>query len=419
MDTKQSRFYEHTLRLRPALGDWTKLRSEDRYLDSGQIGNVNAGFDALSRQQLDAVHHIHYVFSEPLMATLSRNLGAKVELHSLTVRQLPYEKISESENRPLVQTDVSDNRSTFSILLDWELARTILQRLLGNRGPLEDQSAFTRMELGVVETALTDVLTTFRASFDATQWNGEFSLRSNAGDFQPLPTINGSDAVVVIQFVLAIGKSRTVSLRWIYARRTAGRMLSTFISPEVSRKIDLAPATLAKTRFTLAARLGTASLTMADVTELRTGDIVLLDQRVSDPIYMTLNDKEILKGRPGVSGRKLVVQVIHPEASSVAAPTAITQTQVPEFAPVPAPIYAPEPPPEQTALTEEGPSYLLASPADPAEKQSFAESFDVFDNDSAPLAAPVAEPVRDEFSDLSAMDDLDNDDFSWDDLEEK
>ena len=64
----------------------------------------------------------------------------------------------------------------------------------------------------------------------------------------------------------------------------------------------------------LAVVLGTADLTLFDLARLRTGDLVMLNQKVDDPLEATVGGTKKFQVWPGARGSRQAVQVYAAEA---------------------------------------------------------------------------------------------------------
>jgi flagellar motor switch protein FliM len=56
-------------------------------------------------------------------------------------------------------------------------------------------------------------------------------------------------------------------------------------------------------------QLGQATLNVTDLAELEVGDVIVLDQRVSDPVHGLVADQKILRGWPGRVGSRQALQI--------------------------------------------------------------------------------------------------------------
>ena len=76
---KQNKFaYFRTIKLAPAVGDWTTIQYRDTDLDKNQVTAVqNINFDSLPKSELRYLHYLHYRLAEKMTKKLSKDLDVK------------------------------------------------------------------------------------------------------------------------------------------------------------------------------------------------------------------------------------------------------------------------------------------------------------------------------------------------------
>lgn len=61
--------------------------------------------------------------------------------------------------------------------------------------------------------------------------------------------------------------------------------------------------------FSVAAFLGSAELSIEDFYQLQRGDIIVLDQKTSDPLKIRVDEEERFVGRPGSHNSRKVIKI--------------------------------------------------------------------------------------------------------------
>ena len=80
MSSKRSQFlYSKSLKLGPAIGDWTKIHEDPDAVDEVQVSEVkNVNFDSLTREDMRFLHMLHYRLAEKVAKSLDVSCNRKL-----------------------------------------------------------------------------------------------------------------------------------------------------------------------------------------------------------------------------------------------------------------------------------------------------------------------------------------------------
>jgi len=204
------------------------------------------------------------------------------------------------------------SRITTLLAMPRSLMLGLIGILLGSsEGPAEDR------ELTLVEENLADYLQTecWLPHFRDT-WPGDQIVAWQLNNCDPQPQCSrkfpAADVLIVLDFTVR-GPWGESSAAWLFPQKG---LLEALDSNAVKNE-TIPEKTLAARREALVhglslqvnVSLGAANLTLADLSNLRVGDVVLLDQRVTESITAHAGGCPVFQGQPGRVGSWLAIQI--------------------------------------------------------------------------------------------------------------
>ncbi len=286
--------------------------------------------DKLSKDHLRSLQMLHENFAGYFLSSLAGYLRAQVEVELVSVEQVPYDEyIKTVSSSPLniLNVDALAGQAIFE--MDFGIFFSMLDRLLGGKGAsgkiVRDLTDIEKALAGnIVELALSDLKTAWETVLPL-----DFVVASVESSPQFVQIVPGNDTVVLVLFEVRMGEfkgamslcipyllikpilNRLSAQRWFVSDRkknssTHGRMLAQRLNT---------------TAVPCIARLGVASLTVADIALLEVGQIVPMrvcpPEEVSGPapkgrlgtVDLLVGDQVKFRGRTGLRGRNLAVQI--------------------------------------------------------------------------------------------------------------
>ena len=459
-DQKNKFFFHRSIKLGPAIGDWTTIQFQDPSLEEinvSQIRNVN--FDSLPREEMQRLHMVHYRLAEEMCKKLSEDMDIKIELHTIMATQLSYEDFLNSQNEKIVQADyVIPEFGRVNVLYDWELADMVVNRLTGGKGEESELETFTDLESTILETQMEELIPLFSDSWRDIFPTDAVDMSFSYGQYQYDQKISLREAYVMFSFYVYFGKGELRRVMWAYPNDVIRSLLSAanrLPNPTI-QNIMLKEKTLRTIRVPVHANLGQAVLTMQELSNLQPGDVIPLDTEFDQPILCEIGDDTILPTQIGVVENRLGLQVLPQTESHTYVTPHVADDEVEEVDDFVQDVSLQHPQdvdedmgdylPEDvvTSHTAEAPTYAAPGPApisaaDPiddvmydepvaapaAASEPLVEEDDVFDDDifgdvdseedvyEEPAEQLEAVPAAEQESE----DDFD-DDFSWDELDD-
>jgi len=308
--------YARTFKLSPALGDWTALQHRGAEYDEVNVSSVhNVNFDSLPRDKMNRIHYLHYRLAEEITKRLSEDMNINVELYSVTALQLKYGEFLNTIKDKIVQTDFGlDTFGKATCIFDWGLAEMIVNRLSGGKGEETHSETFTDMEVKILETQIQELKPIL-----ANLWKNVLPLQNIktkwfSGYYVRDKKLALREAYSMFSFVFFFGKEEVKKMIVAYPNVVLKRLLEKQdrIQTPLKQQVSLYPETLKKIAIPVKVELGKVILKMKEMKELQVGDIVRLDSFLHFPVKIYLGKSQLL-GQPGILNNTLCVQVIFME----------------------------------------------------------------------------------------------------------
>src|SRR5947209_17219290 len=284
----------------------------------------NKRLDKFSTNQLQTLRTLHDNFTRLLNNSLSVYLRTRVEATILGIDQISYGDFIASIGIPSILSIYSMDPLPGSgmVQVDLNLVFSIIDRLLGGPGwypqKLRD---LTDIERTLMQRFMARMLNSYRES-----WNYllTLSLKIEALDSNPqfIPRIIPLDQIVAfVSCELKIGDMTGVMnfcLPYLVLQ-SIGPQLSDFQwSPSVVAGRGMTDEDIAqlarnveRASVDVSVELGKTVVSLRDLIALQPGDLVMFDKPVTEPLAVTVNEREKFKVFPGVNRDKLAVRVSH------------------------------------------------------------------------------------------------------------
>lgn len=275
----------------------------------------------LSGEQLRALQRMHEAIAQNLTMALSTYLRINLEVNIVSLGELTFEVFRNSLPNPTVINVLSlaplPERALAT--MDMKLAFSLIDRMLGGPGkPLDKMRALTTIEQSLLDNVIRRFLERV-----AEGWSelAAFTPVVEAREMDPqfVQVIPSSEMVLVATFSLsAPGELEPGELCFCVPfisidavmQKLGNRFRFAAMKREPSeaqrRHID---RTVRSSALPVRVVFGTATLTLEQVMRMQAGDIVVLDQRLGEPVQGFVGGKRRFLGSHGRVGRHTGVRV--------------------------------------------------------------------------------------------------------------
>jgi flagellar motor switch protein FliM len=282
----------------------------------------NKRLDKFSTNQLQTLRTLHDNFTRLLNNSLSVYLRTRVEATIVSIEQISYGDFISSIGIPSILSIYSMDPLPGSGIaqIDLNLVFSIIDRLLGGPGWFPQKLRdLTDIERTLMQRFMARMLNSYRES-----WNYllTLSLKIEALDSNPqfIPRIIPLDQIVAfVSCELKIGEMTGVMnfcLPYLVLQ-SIGPQLSDFQwSPSVVSGRGMTDEDIAqlarnveRASVDVSVELGKTVVSLRDLIALQPGDLLMFDKPVTEPLAVTVNEREKFKVFPGVNRDKLAVRV--------------------------------------------------------------------------------------------------------------
>ncbi|MDR2137759.1 MAG: flagellar motor switch protein FliM [Synergistaceae bacterium] len=275
--------------------------------------------DKFSKDQLRAIQMIHEAFARQLTTVMSTLIRSMVSAEVASVDQLAYEEFLNSLVQPTVigTLEMYPFNGNALIEINPNLVFAIIDRLLGGKGEFSGKAReLTDIEKTVTERVIMRMLELLEESW-STVVDVRFrfeGMESNPFFVQICPP---RDMVLLVIMKLKVGEVEgmiSLCIPYFLMEPMIDKLSSQQWFVSTSRKSDeSARANLIKTlhrvKVPVGLELGHTTLSLADVYNLQTGDVIKLDESVHSEVNVRVGNYVRFKARPGTVDGRLAVEV--------------------------------------------------------------------------------------------------------------
>ena len=314
MKEKKKFFYSSTIKLPPAIGDWTEIKSFNSQNDFFEITDVNySNFDGISKDDLKFVQKIHHRIASQMIDHLSYNLNAKVELHTISATQLLYSDFIESISDNVFQSTINlPEKSSINILFGSNLASMVIDRLVGGKGTEDVKQEFNPLEMDLLSEQIQNFIPFFQSAWEDVLDFSDLNVSLSSGKYVKDHQISLRGTMVVFTIYLFFGDGELLRLIVAYPSKLISRLLHLYRSKKrhIKSSVKLDKNTIKDINYKVVAELGTIKLTMDAIQKLEVGDIISLDKPIHSYIKLNIGDDVTLTGQPCVYKKRLGCQIV-------------------------------------------------------------------------------------------------------------
>ncbi|MFA5879236.1 MAG: FliM/FliN family flagellar motor switch protein, partial [Candidatus Margulisiibacteriota bacterium] len=312
---KEKICFSSNIKLTPALGDWTTLKTIQPDLEEINISKVQEiSFDTLPKKLFKYTLFMHYRFAEYLTTKLSNDLNIKIELHSIKTFQLPYKEFIENQKETLIQSDLTiGSFGKINILIEQSFADMIINRISGGKGEIVvPTNNFSDLELEILSLQINELLPSFCQIWKNILNEEDIKVEVFHGKFQADQKVSLRETYIYYNFYFIFGEKILVKIIMGYPNYILRSLLNikNKILESINKRVALNNKTLEKIKINLLAILGKTNLTMKELRNLQVGDILTLENKIEEPLELYLGNKIKYFVQPGVANNKLAAQLL-------------------------------------------------------------------------------------------------------------
>lgn len=276
--------------------------------------------DRVSKEQLRSLHYLHDRFSRNFSSSLSAYLRALIDVNLYSVEQFTYAEFILSLPDPTYFNAISmDPLEGNSVLeINPKILFPMIDKILGGKG--EDFGGGMRTITDIERTLIEGVVKLIlRDLEDAWRQIVKLKMSIVATETSPqlIQVVAPNEIVVLIVFELKVGEAKgfmNFCIPSIVLEPIAKRFSQDWYadraktSVEEIKKIKL---NLLKTLIEMQVGIYGNHITSRDLLNLKAGDIIKLESKVTDPLHINLNGIQKFSAYQVKKDRKKTVQIVN------------------------------------------------------------------------------------------------------------
>lgn len=276
--------------------------------------------DKFSKEHLRALQDIHRDFVRQLALTLTTYLRMDVEMDIISVDQLTYDEFVCSMP-PHFQNGIfklNPLSGEISLGLSSEVLTVILDRMLGGDGSNHDFNRdLTQIEEALTKKIIEKIIKTLENSWcSVLPVKAEFTSLDNG--YHVVPITTSGEIVALISFEIRLGSKNFGLINLCFPYPVLETVLqkltpqyifqhTNVVSNEIGRNEILNK--IYPANIDLSVVLGTAKVLINDVLELKEGDVIKLDQKIDEKLYVLIDNKKKFEAMPGRKDGRICVKI--------------------------------------------------------------------------------------------------------------
>ena len=276
--------------------------------------------DKFSKDNLRALRDIHREFSKAISLVLSGYLRMRVEIEIVSVDQLTYEEFVRSMPSPISVGVFEFEPLSGQILLgiSFEVISCIVNRMLGGVGSIEAQTReLTDIEKALAKKIINIIIKSLEDSWNAViPVTGKFiSLDDN---YQSIQVATAGEIVALLTFEVQISGKHFGLFSLCFPYPVLETVLGHLSTQHIFQTKGLVASNderlkmiskLNTSNVDLRVQFGQCNITLDDFLQLSEGDIIKLDNKVSDDLIVKVNGEKKFFARPGTMKDKICVKI--------------------------------------------------------------------------------------------------------------
>ncbi len=275
--------------------------------------------DKFSKEHLRALRILHESFARLLASSLTSYLSTSVAVHLTMLEQVAYDDYVRSLPTPTVVylVGLAPLPGQAVVEINLPVARTILDRLLGGNGLIDP----SQVEMTEIEMALLKTVGGFITSSLRETWANVLSLRPTTQEPVLSPELAqfamlAESTVMLVAEVHLFNTTGTLSMCIPYP--VLQPIMDDLIAqvwfggsqaiPSEDQNLEL-HRPMNEVVLPLSVSLGRANLTVRELLELASGQVIKLDISSTGQLPVRIGDHVKFLGRPGLNGKNVAVQI--------------------------------------------------------------------------------------------------------------
>lgn len=271
-----------------------------------------------TREQIRRLQNSHEGFCRSASSRLSAELRASLQLEMIGTDQLPYATVMAEEIPPqalVTVLDVEPLGTEIALIMEMQLALTLVDRLLGGQGSgaITSATSLTEVEVAVARRALSSLVEPLSDT-----WLDFADVQLGISTTAILPMtvqiVPPSEPTLLLNFQVDVDGLFSI-LTLVMPHRSVGPLLHRLEHAQFGvQAVDEAAQSAVRTavkgvEVELRAEVGAVELSIEEILALRAGDTVPLKRAADKGVTLHAADVPAYAATPGRNGKARAVQI--------------------------------------------------------------------------------------------------------------
>lgn len=273
-----------------------------------------------SKDQIRNLTRIHENFARLLTTYFSAQLRTYIQISVASVDQLPYEEFIRSIPKMTILNvfEASPLEGRLVLEVNPNIAYAMLDRQLGGKG-----TSFNKVDsLTEIETKLMTSLFEGAIENFGEAWESIADIQPFLADLEVNPQflqmVSPNETVIVISMNITIGEITGminvcipfVVLEPVIPKLSAHYWMEDKRKVRQDHEVESLQKAIKATTLTITAELGRSEITFSDLLDLSIGDVLPLDQKIEQPIFVNVDSKPSFLAQVGQVKKNMAIQIM-------------------------------------------------------------------------------------------------------------
>lgn len=276
--------------------------------------------DKFSKDQIRTLYMLHENFARLLNTYLAAHLRTLVHIDVVSVDQLTYEEFIRSLPNPSVISifQMRPLKGNAILELNPNIVFSIIDRLFGGPGlPPQKARALTDIEEAIIKRVIGKTMESYQEA-----WKQVIAIDPKLEVIETNPQftqiVPPNDMVVIITLQTKIGQAEgliNICIPYLVIEPIMSKLTTTYwVASSVTKQssdesISFVQRKLEKTLIPMVVELGRVTITVQELLDLSLGDVLQLETPVNSDLNVMIGQREKFSCKPGLSGKRLAVQI--------------------------------------------------------------------------------------------------------------
>lgn len=273
----------------------------------------------IAKDQLRTLEIMHENFARLLQTFLSGYLRAPVKASILTVDQYAYNEFSNAISNPAFLSIIDFEPLSGEILIDvsTNIVFATIDRLLGGDGEeISETRGFTEIEISLLKRTMSKTMDLIKEAWgNVVDLNPKLEKIEVNSQFAQIVPPNETIALVTLNISIgSVEGMMNICIPYLVLEPILDKLSTKYWFSSTKKTITeeemkAIRQRMLDTRVPIKAELGSTNITIRELINLQTGDVIRLDKQ-NNLIDLRIGSKIKFYGTPGVSNNRMSVKIV-------------------------------------------------------------------------------------------------------------